>query len=49
LVVPLILAQTLGGITVVAEDDSLMVEGHTGDGVAPPSEAGRARAPSVAA
>lgn len=49
LVVPLVLAQVAWGITVVAEDHALVVEGHTGDGVEPPSGAGRSRAPSISA
>ena len=49
LVVPLILTQVPWGITVVAEDHGLVVEGHTADGVRPPSGAGRSRTPSVSA
>ena len=49
LVVPLILAQSPWGITVFAEDRGLVVEGHTGDGVALASGPGGPRAPSVSA
>ena len=49
LVVPLILAQSPRGITVFAEDHGLVVEGHTGDGVALASGPGGPRAPSVSA
>jgi hypothetical protein len=49
LVVPLILAQMRWGVTVVAEDHRLVVEGHTGDGVAPASGAGRSCPPSISA
>jgi hypothetical protein len=49
LVVPLILAQMPWGIAVVAEDHSLVMKGHTGDGVPLASGAGGARAPSVSA
>ena len=49
LVVPLVLSEVAWAITVVAEDYALVVEGHTGDGVQPPSGAGRSRAPSISA
>ena len=49
LVVPLVLAEVAWGIAVVAEDHGLVVEGHTGDGVTPPSGAGRSCAPGVSA
>lgn len=49
LVVPLVLAQVVWGMAVLAEDHGLVVEGHPGDGVGPSSGAGRSRAPSVAA
>ena len=49
LVVPLVLTEVPWGITVVAEDHALVVEGQTGDGVEPPSGAGRSRAPSISA
>ena len=49
LVVPLVLAQAAWGIAVVAEDHSLVMEGHTGDGVARPSGAGGLGAPRFSA
>lgn len=49
LVVPLILAEAAWGITVVAEDHALVVEGQTGDGVEPSAGPGRASAPSISA
>ena len=49
LVVPLILSEVAWGIAVVAKHDSLVVEGHPGDGVALSARAGRARAPGVSA
>ena len=49
LVVSLVLAETAWGVTVIGEYHGLVVEGHTGDGVAPPSGAGRSRAPSISA
>ena len=49
LVVPLVLAEAAWGITVVAEDHALVVEGHTGDGVGPASGVGRSRAPGISA
>ena len=49
LVVPLVFAQVLGGISVVAEDHSLVVQGHPGDGVTLAAGAGRSRAPGVSA
>ena len=49
LVVPLVLAQAAWSIAVVAEDHGLVMEGHTGDGVAPPSGAGGLGAPRFSA
>ena len=49
LVVPLVLAEVAWGIAVIAEDHPLVVESHTGDGMEPPSGAGRSRAPSISA
>jgi len=49
LVIPLVLSEVAWGITVVAQDHGLVVEGHPGDGVAPASGAGRLRAPSISA
>src|ERR1700739_4062103 len=49
LVIPLVLAEAGWGITVVAEDHGLGVEGHTGDGVEPSSGAGGPGAPSISA
>src|SRR5271170_1574241 len=45
LVIPLVLAQALWGISVVAEDHSLVMQGHPGDGVRLAARAGRSRAP----
>lgn len=49
LVVSLVTSQVARGVTVVPEDDSLVVESHPGDGVALASRAGRSRAPGVSA
>lgn len=49
LVVSLVLAESLWGITVVAEDHSLVVQGHPGDGLGLTSGAGWSRAPSISA
>ena len=49
LVVSLVTSQVARGITVVAEDDGLVVQCHPGDGVALASRAGRSRAPGVSA
>ena len=49
LVVSLVLTEVPWGITVVAEDHALVVQGHTGDGVEPPSGAGWSRAPGISA
>ena len=49
LVVALVLAEAALGIPVVAEDLALVVQGQSGDGVGPPSGAGRSRAPSISA
>ena len=49
LVVPLVLAQAAWGVTVVAEDHGLVVEGHTGDGVEPSAGAGGSGGPSISA
>ncbi len=49
LVIPLVLTQVAWGITVVAEDHGLVVEGHSGDGVGLSSGAGGSGAPSISA
>jgi hypothetical protein len=49
LVIPLVLSEAAWGITVVPEDDALVVEGQTGYGVDPSTGAGRSRAPSISA
>ncbi len=49
LVIPLVLAEVAWGITVVAENHGLMVEGHAGDEVEPSSGAGGSGAPSISA
>jgi len=49
LVVSLVILQVAWGITVVAEDDGLVVEGHAGDGVGLSTGAGRSRAPGLSA
>ena len=49
LVVPLVVAEVPWGITVVAEDHGLVVQGHTGDGVGRPSGVGGSGAPSISA
>jgi len=49
LVVSLILSEMAWGVAVLAKDDGLVVKGHSGDGVALPSGAGRSGAPGVPA
>ena len=49
LVVPLILSEMVWGITVVAENHGLVVEGHTSDDLSPAARACRLGAPGVAA
>jgi hypothetical protein len=49
LVVSLILSEAVRSIAVIAEDDRLMVEGQTGDGLALSAGAGRSRTPRVSA
>jgi len=49
LVVALVLAKAAWGVAVVAENDGLVVEGHAGDGVVPPTGARRSGTPGVSA
>ena len=49
LVVALVLAETARGVTVVAENHGLVVEGHPGDSEGTPSGAGRSGAPGISA
>lgn len=49
LVVMLVLAQVAWGVAVVAQDDSLMVEGHASDGVVSPAGACRSGTPGISA
>jgi len=49
LVVALVLAEVAWGVAVVAEDDGLVVEGHAGDGVVPPTGACRSGTPGIPA
>jgi hypothetical protein len=49
LVVPLVLAEMAWGVTVVAEDHGLVVEGHPSDGMGLSSAAGGPGTPSISA
>lgn len=49
LVVSLVLSEVAWSITVVAQHHGLVVEGHSGNGVAPSSGAGRSRTPRLSA